>query len=167
MRRHINPRTAQRERTLLSRAMPVGKLRGMLKANMAHAFAHEDGLRSLCSDEVEGGRLYPAPVLQAQTPVTAEEWLHSLPGGYRERALLNVEMFPQVPGKPVSWMVGALSWAFYFTHTPEGAEFWYRVVLYYKGDLDELPPIPELPHICGAGVELDDIFVDTLNGDAE
>ena len=67
---------------------------------------------------------------------TIEEWLETLPGGYRERALKNYY------GLPVSHLSTAILEAFTWRDTPEGYEFWSAVDDWAFGE-GELPPLPE------------------------
>lgn len=79
----------------------------------------------------------PAPV--SPQPRTIREWLETLPPGYRERALKNMEHSSS--GRAELNMWDALDQAFVWGDSPEGLGFWEDVSLYF----DTETPLPELP----------------------
>ncbi len=71
-------------------------------------------------------------------PTTIRGWLETLPDGYRERALANMGEGSGLRGSTEADDLGtAVAYAFNWTESPEGHDFWSRV------SRGELPPLPE------------------------
>lgn len=78
---------------------------------------------------------------------TIQEWLDTLPDGYRERANANLYstdrlIKPCDPGRSEKTMSAAISAAFEWLFTPEKYQFWEDVYYHYTPANRPLPPLP-------------------------
>lgn len=71
---------------------------------------------------------------------TIKEWLETLPDGYREGALANMDQSENI--NICKGLPEATGRAFVWKNTPEGHEFWKAVWVWAYG-FGELPQLPE------------------------
>lgn len=76
----------------------------------------------------------------AGEPRTIRQWLETLPDGYRERALANMD--PNLAEDDASNMGNAIDLGSYWDQTPEGHNFWSQVSIHYAHIRLALPPLP-------------------------
>ena len=73
-------------------------------------------------------------------PETVKEWLETLPEGYRERAVRNIDAGDE--NLPADSFSEGVRFAFAWSGSEEGETFW-RAVSHWNGDASRLPAIPK------------------------
>lgn len=96
-------------------------------------------------------------------PKTIREWLETLPDGYRERALANMDAEDAHINR--FHLPDAIRSAFIFSDTPEGADFWNSLLraMYYQEDLPPLPNPSETESLKQRIAELEGALNGLLN----
>ena len=94
--------------------------------------------------------IFLCPSVMKTTPKakTLLEWLNTLPRGHKERAILRWQENSTTPADEIVEYLGdALDYAFTWSRTPEGKDYWMHLADWaYSPETNPLPKLPRLKH---------------------